>query len=450
MRDSIDFARMDVSTLFRKLLIPTVLGMVFSAAFIITDGIFVGRGVGSDALAAVNITAPVFMITTGIGLMFGVGASVVATIQLSRGKRKVAGINITQALLVSFLLMLLLILLYTVFRKPFALALGSSEHLLPMVLEYMDWFVPFLVFNCMLSSGMFFIRMDGAPKYAMMCNIVPAIVNITLDYIFIFKFGWGLMGAAFASGLGSFFGAVLIMFYLTGFMKSTKLYPLKLSRTSLRLTVRNVKYMVNLGSSAFLTEGAIACMMLLGNYVFMRYLGENGVAAYSIACYFFPIIFMVYNAIAQSAQPIISYNHGIGDKARVKETFGLSLRTAVVCGIFFFVGTFVLRAQIVSLFIDPEYQAYSIAVNGLPYFASGYIFFGVNIVCIGYMQSMEKAQHANTLTILRGFVFMFLSFFIMPKLFGVEGIWLSVPVAELLTFSVLCVIYFRKRVALSR
>ena len=95
MKDSIDFGAMNISKLFRKLLIPTVLGMVFSAIFVITDGIFVGKGVGSDALAAVNITAPLFMITTGIGLMFGVGASVVASIHLSHGKQKVAGINIT-------------------------------------------------------------------------------------------------------------------------------------------------------------------------------------------------------------------------------------------------------------------------------------------------------------------------------------------------------------------
>jgi Na+-driven multidrug efflux pump len=108
MKDSIDFGSMNISTLFRKLLIPTVLGMVFSALFVITDGIFVGKGIGSDALAAVNITAPLFMIAAGIGLMFGVGASVVASIHLSQGKRKVASINITQAIAFSTLLILIL------------------------------------------------------------------------------------------------------------------------------------------------------------------------------------------------------------------------------------------------------------------------------------------------------------------------------------------------------
>ena len=103
MKDSIDFGSMDIPKLFRKLLIPTVLGMVFSAVFVITDGIFVGRGIGSDALAAVNITAPLFLISTGVGLMFGVGASVVASIHLSQGKVKVARINVTQAVVVWFL-----------------------------------------------------------------------------------------------------------------------------------------------------------------------------------------------------------------------------------------------------------------------------------------------------------------------------------------------------------
>lgn len=105
MKDSIDFGSMEIPKLFRKLLIPTVLGMVFSAVFVITDGIFVGRGIGSDALAAVNITAPLFLISTGVGLMFGVGASVVASIHLAQGKVKAARINVTQAVAVSSLLL---------------------------------------------------------------------------------------------------------------------------------------------------------------------------------------------------------------------------------------------------------------------------------------------------------------------------------------------------------
>lgn len=445
MKDNIDFGNMEIPKLFRKLLIPTVLGMVFSAVFVITDGIFVGKGIGSDALAAVNITAPLFLINTGVGLMFGVGASVVASIHLSQGKVKVARINITQAVVVSSLFLALLFGVVCLFAPEVAVLLGSSERLLPLALEYMYWFVPFLVFSALLNSGMFFVRLDGSPNYAMMCNAIPAVINIILDYIFIFIFGWGMMGAALATSLGYMVGAAMILVYLSQRKRMLHFCRIKLSKKSMLLTWRNVKYMCRLGMSTFLCEGAIACMMFTGNYVFIHYLGEDGVAAFSVACYFFPIIFMVYNAIGQSAQPILSYNFGIRDGERVRSAFRLALVTAVVCGAVFFVLTALFSRQIVALFIDSSNPAYDIAVSGIPLFASGFVFFAVNIVSIGYFQSVERARPAMVVTVLRGFVFMVICLFGLPLLLKVPGIWMAVPLAEVLTFLVVAVIYWRKR-----
>lgn len=450
MKDSIDFGSMEISTLFRKLLIPTVLGMVFSAIFVITDGIFVGKGIGSDALAAVNITAPLFMITAGIGLMFGVGASVVASIHLSQGKRKVASINVTQALVFSTLLILIMSALCFYYIEPLAKLLGSSDRLLPLAVEYMAWYLPFLVFYEILNIGMFCIRLDGSPTYAMMCNAVAAILNIILDYIFIFEFGWGMMGAAFATSLGTVVGGLMTLIYLLKFSRSLHLYRIKLSIKSMMLTLRNVGYMIKLGSSAFISEASIACMMFLGNYVFIHYLGEDGVAAFSIACYFFPIIFMVYNAIAQSAQPIISYNFGAGQPDRVRQTLHLAIRTALICGISFFIITVLCRQNIVSLFIDRSYAAFDIAVNGIPYFGVGFIFFAFNMVGIGYYQSVERGQRATIITLLRGVVFMLIGFLVLPKILGVPGIWLAVPFAELLTMLYIIGIYFKDRFIVRR
>ena len=441
MRDSIDFGSMKIPKLFRKLLIPTVVGMVFSAIFIITDGIFVGKGIGSDALAAVNITAPLFMITTGIGLMFGVGASVVASIHLSQNKHKVASINITQALVFSSLLILLMSAGCFFFLEPISRFLGSSDRLLPSVMEYMRWYVPFLVFYLLSTAGMFFIRLDGSPNYAMICNAIAAITNIILDYIFIFKLGWGLMGAAFATSIGTMLGGIMTLIYLLFYSRNISLYRIKLSRKSMQLAIRNIGYMVKLGSSAFVSEASIAIMMFLGNYVFIRYLGESGVAAFSIVCYFFPIIFMVYNAIAQSVQPIISYNFGQNNKLRVKKATQLAIKTALVCGICFFTATLLFNKNIISLFIDPSYEAYNIAAEGIPYFAIGYIFFALNIVGIGYYQSIELAKRATIITMLRGTIFMLVGFLLLPHLWEVEGIWLAVPLAELLTLLFIIGIY---------
>lgn len=445
MKDSIDFGSMEIPKLFRKLLIPTVLGMVFSAVFVITDGIFVGKGIGSDALAAINITAPLFLLNTGVGLMFGVGASVVASIHLSQDKAKAARINVTQAVVVSSLFLALLWGVVCMFAPQVAVLLGSSERLLPLAVEYMHWFLPFLVFSALLSSGMFFVRLDGSPNYAMLCNAIPAVINIILDYLFIFEFGWGMFGAAFATSLGYVVGAIMIIVYLCRKKNVIHFCRVKFSKKSMQLSWRNVKYMCRLGSSTFLCEGAIASMMFAGNYVFIYYLGEDGVAAFSIACYFFPIIFMVYNAIGQSAQPILSYNFGAGNADRVRSTFRLALVTAVVCGVLFFALTAVFSHQIVAMFIDRAYPAYDIAVAGLPLFASGFVFFAVNIVSIGYFQSVERARPAMLVTVLRGFVFMIVCLFGMPLLFDIPGIWLAVPLTEMLTFLVIAGIYYRKR-----
>ena len=450
MKDSIDFSSMEISTLFRKLLIPTVLGMVFSAIFVITDGIFVGKGIGSDALAAVNITAPLFMITAGIGLMFGVGSSVVASIHLSQGKRRVASINITQALVFSTLLILIMSALCFYYIEPLAKLLGSSDRLLPLAVEYMAWYLPFLVFYEILNIGMFCIRLDGSPTYAIMCNAIAAILNIILDYIFIFEFGWGIMGAAFATSLGTVVGGLMTLIYLLKFSRSLHLCRIKLSIKSMMLTLRNVGYMIKLGSSAFISEASIACMMFLGNYVFIHYLGEDGVAAFSIACYFFPIIFMVYNAIAQSAQPIISYNFGAGQPDRVRKALHLAIRTALICGISFFIITVLCRQNIVSLFIDRSYAAFDIAVNGISYFGIGFIFFAFNMIGIGYYQSVERGQRAMIITLLRGVVFMLIGFLVLPKILGVPGIWLAVPFAELLTMLYIIGIYFKDRLIVRR
>lgn len=446
MKDSIDFGKMNIPQLFVKLLVPTVLGMVFSAIFIITDGIFVGKGIGSDALAAVNITAPLFLINTGVALMFGIGASVVASIHLSHGKIKVARINVTQAIVVSSLLLILYALLIMLNIEKVALLLGSSERLLPLAVEYMNWFIPFLVFSALLSSGMFFVRLDGSPNYAMYCNIVSAIINIILDYLFIFVFKWGMFGAALATSLGYIIGALMILYYLTRSGNVIHLVRFKLSRKSLQLTARNVGYICRLGASTFLCEGAIATMMFVGNYVFISYLGEDGVAAYSIACYFFPIIFMVYNAIAQSAQPILSYNFGQGNMDRVKSAFRLALYTVVGCGSIVILLTVLFSHQIVSLFISSEYPAYELAVKGLPMFSYGFVFFGINIVSIGYFQSVERDRPAMAITLLRGFILILICFLLMPRIWGVPGIWLAVPFSEFITFLFVIAIYFRRKV----
>jgi Na+-driven multidrug efflux pump len=331
-RDAIDLSTLNVFTLFRKYFVPTLLGMLSMSAVTAIDGIFVGHGVGSDGIAAVNICVPLLMLFTGIGLMVGAGCSVVASIQLSRGKSKSARLNVTQALLFVTIVALIPSALMMAFPAETARMLGSSEHLLPMVTDYLLWFVPSWVFQIWITVSLFVIRLDGSPKLAMLCSLITAVINVVLDWLFIFPFGWGVMGAAFATSISIMAGGLVAMVYLLFYARHLRLQPLKWSVKSLRLSVRNIGYQCRIGPSALLGEATLAVLMFVGNQVFMSYLGDDGVGAFGIA-YYIPFVFMVGNAIAQSAQPIISYNFGLGYKVRVMTAERIALLTAVVCGV---------------------------------------------------------------------------------------------------------------------
>ncbi|MEG1556758.1 MAG: MATE family efflux transporter, partial [Bacteroidales bacterium] len=297
------------------------------------------------------------------------------------------------------------------------------------------------------SIGLFIIRLDGSPNYAMMCSAIAAVLNIILDYVFIFPLQGGLIGAALASSVSITVGGILVLLYMFRYSKTLKFYRLKMSIKSLRLTVRNIGSQIKVGSSALLGEVAIAMMILIGNYVFINMLGEEGVAAFSVACYCYPIVFMINNAVAQSAQPIISYNYGNGNYLRVKHAFTLSLRVALIGGILTSVVMIFFSRYVIAMFLDPHCEAYLIAIKGMPCFALGFMFFAFNIVCIGYYQSIERSKIAMMFAILRGFLFLAMTFWLLPKMWGNIGIWLSVPFAEILTAMIVGMVYLKHRLS---
>ncbi len=309
-RDRLDFANDNIGPMFRSLFFPTLIGMIFNSALTVIDGIFVGRGVGTEGIAAVNIVAPVFMVITGIGLMFGIGASVIASIRLSENKVKAARIIMTQAFIVGLLIVGVIGLGSFVCPRGVVHALGCSPLLEENAVSYLLWLLPGLFFLFVECVGMMLIRLDGAPKYAMTIQIVAAVVNIVLDWYMVFPLGWRVTGAALATSIACAVGGAMVFAYFFRFADKLRFYPLKLPLTSLLLTLRNTGYIVRIGFATFLTELAMSVMMLTGNYMFISMLGEEGVAAFAIACYLFPVVFSISNAVAQSAQPIISFNYG--------------------------------------------------------------------------------------------------------------------------------------------
>ncbi len=444
MKDSIELGTLEVSVLFRKYFVPTLFGMLSISAVTAADGIFVGRGVGSDGIAAVNFCIPLLMVFTGVGLMAGVGSSVVASIHLSRGKRKAARLNVTQALLFVTAVTVVPSGLIVAFPAATARLLGSSEHLLPMVTDYLRWFMPSLVFQLWIAVAQFVIRLDGAPKLAMWCSILSAAINVVLDWVFIFPLGWGVRGAAFATSISTVVGGLIAIVYLLFFARLLRLLRPKRSLKSWKLSLRNIGYQCRIGSSALLGEATLAMLMFVGNLVFLRYLGDDGVGAFGVGCYYIPFVFMVGNAIAQSAQPILSYNFGMGDRGRVSTTLRIALSTAAVCGAAVMAVFVFFPAPLVRLFLAPDNAAAQIAVHGFPYFASGFIFFIMNLTVIGYYQSVERVRPATAFALLRGFVLLVPNFILLPRLLGSPGIWLAMPLSEAMTTAAI-VLFFRLR-----
>lgn len=444
-RDKLDFGNGRIGLLFRKLFFPTLVGMLFNSALTVIDGIFVGQGVGAEGIAAVNIVAPLYMVIIGIALMLGIGASVVASIRLSENNAKAANIILTQAFLSGLIIVAPVALSCLFIPEKIVGLLGCTPLLESNAVDYLVWLVPcffFLFFQCV---GLMLIRLDGSPKYVMWVQVIAAVLNIVLDWYYIFPLGMGVKGAAIATSIAGIVGGLLVLGYFFFFSSTLHFYRLRMTLTSLLLSVRNVGYMMKIGFAMFLTEIAVCVMMVTGNYTFAAMYGESGVAAFAIACYLFPLVFSINNSVAQSAQPIISFNYGAHNPGRVGAALKMSVSTALICGCSAAILVAAGAGLITRSFLSPDEPAYTLAVKGLPLFALSSPFFALNIAFIGYYQSIEKALAPTIYTLLRGVIFLVPCFLLLPRLLGGTGLWLAIPAAELLTFAVIATRYFISR-----
>lgn len=442
-KETIDLGKSPVPRLFRQYFIPTLLGMLSTCIVTAIDGIFIGHGVGSDGVAAVNIAYSPMMLIVGVGLMLGVGCSVVASIYMSHGDVAKARLNVSHALAAASVMVLLFWTAVYASPEKFARMLGSSDSLLKLTLDYLLWVAPGMLFSAWSLIGLFIIRLDGAPKLAMWLNIIPCALNAVLDYVFIFPLDMGMKGAAIATSLSMATGGILVMSYLGWFARSLRLTGMEKTANDLRLFFHNITYQSKIGVSALLGEASMAVIMFMGNQVFMHYLGDDGVGAFGIACYYCPFIFMIGNAIAQSAQPIISFNFGRGQYGRVRETERLAVITAMICGVLVTSMFVFMPRTMVSLFIAPDGGAARIAIAGLPLFGTAVIFYIFNLTAIGYFQSVEMVAPSITFALLRGFAFVVPAFLLMPLAFGTDGIWLALGVSEILTCTSIIGYYLR-------
>lgn len=435
-----DFANDNIGTLFRKMFMPTLLGMLSMVVLDLADGAFVGHGAGTEALAAINIAAPIFDIMIGIGIMFGIGASVISSIHLSKGDVKAARINSTQSLIGSFIVTAILGAIILLNLDDTCRLFGSSEVLVPLAGSYLRWVALSLPFCIIGNVGAFVVRLDGSPKFSMMCTLLACALNIFLDWLFVFPMQMGLEGAAIATSISFTISALVVLYYMLFMTSTLRLYRLPFTLDAFRLTLCNLWRQVKAGFSAMIGEFSISFSVIVGNYVFIRYLGEDGVAAYGVACYCMPVIFMLANAIVQSVQPIMSFAYGTNDKSRLALAKRIAIRSGILAGIF---STLLLSggAHWVTLIFIPEGErAFTLSVEGMRYFGLSGILITMNLVLVGYLQSIKRSVAATVFSLLRGIILVLPCFIFLPIIIGVPGIWLAIPMAELLTLIIIVII----------
>jgi len=434
MEGRLDFANRPIAGLIWALFIPTVVAMLFDAGFLIVDGIFIGRGIGPDGLASVNLFGPLFVLYIGIGAMIGAGCSIKVAMEMSNGKLDSAREIVTTAYILCGVICAVSAAILYLFPHAILTLVGTTPTLEPLATEYYLWIIPSACFTAIQITASFIIRLDGSPKYVMVATITATAINIVLDYLFIMRLHMGMMGAALATNIGIGIGVLMMIYYMLFLSKDLRFKsPVRITGTG-RIFV--------LGSPSFLNEISLGAITLFGNIMFGLYLRDAGIAAFGIICYLTPIIYTVFISLSASMQPIVSYNCGCRNIIRVKKTFKICIVISTVYAAISGAIVLFFSNQIASIFLEPGIEAHNLASTGLKLFSIAYFFSGNNIIIITFLQSIEKTGQSMLLTILRSFVLVAFAFIIAPQIFGHSGLWLAVPIVEIISFALCIFILF--------
>lgn len=405
--------------------IPSALAMFVSSLYTIIDGIFVGQGVGDNALAAVTIVMPLIIMLFGIATMFAVGGGALVSKNFGAEKDH-EGINVFRQVFKFLLIISIAIsLVLAIFASPIVSILGATESIKPLASEYLRYYALFCIPNLIGIALNSFVRNDNRPKLAMVSTISGAITNIVLDYVFIFPMAMGIKGAAIATGLGQLVTVSVVMPHFI--MKRGKL-----TFGNVALDKNLIKEFVNVGLPSFFAEAAFSVIVFIQNIVVVNILGEAGLAAYSIINYITTNIYMVLLGLTFGAQPLISYNYGAKNVKNMLEVYRVSNIASIIINIIFTAVCFVFGKNLIGIF-TADSNILEIAYNGLNITNLGFFIVGLNLTTTVYYQAVEVPKYSNLMCILRSVIFLPVSIFFLMKILGVNGVWLSLLVSELLS-----------------
>ena len=420
----------EIPRLFMKYALPGVAGLLFLGIQSVIDGIVLGRFVGANALASVNLVLPCYSLISAFAIVMGIGGQTLVSISLGRGDKQEAN-NALRSVFV-FLLGMSVVVSLVIFLSAGKIAsfLGANEVLLPDAVHYIRALVPFFPLLCAMFFGDYIIKAMGHPLYATSVMGMTVVLNIVLDLVFVAVLGWGVMGAGLATGIAFTMGAC---FNVPRLFSSHEVVAVQRGRYDRRL-VWNAFYN---GSSEGMSELSVAITVFLFNITMMRYLGESGVAAFTAINYILFIGTTVFLGISDGIIPIIGYNYGARQQERIKSILKLAARTNSLIGIGLFLLLLLFGEQVIGLFFkDHGSEAFEIASRGVSIYCFAFLLCGLNILASSYFTAIGNAKISIIISALRGLVFVGIGILVLPAVFGIDAIWYDVPIAEICTLSV--------------
>lgn len=417
-----------------KFISSSILGTLMVSIYILFDTIFIGQGVGSDGLAALNICLPIYSLLSAIGLLLGMGGGATFSI-LSGQSDKMGSYKVfSTCIYTGFIISILFIIVGITLVEPLALLLGSPLAILPLVKDYMRLLLLFSPSFLLVNILTVFIRNDNRPHIAMFATITSGILNILLDILFIFPLHMGMKGAALATGISSSVSVILL--FIATFHKTSTLKYVKLCKNDW-IIARIVKN----GIPSFITEICTGLTLFLFNTVLLKYIGAIGVSAYGIIANIALMVISIFNGIGQGIQPLISTYTATGEKILVKKITRIGIFLSLSLGILFYILGVVFRVPIASMFVSDDYELIALASFAMPYYFIAFIFMGINLTCSYLYQAAERAFISSIISLGRGLIFITIGLIILPIIFNTVGIWLAMPFAEIATMLFICSYY---------
>ena len=439
--DSEIFEKLSPTKLFFRLAIPSMITMAFGALYQIADGLFVGRFIGGDALAAVNLIMPIIMIVFGFANLIATGASVRISILLGEKNREEASKVFTYTLKVIFLISCVLGVLGLAFAETFVrfLAPGATELAIQYGITYTRIYAAFAPLMLIYHATDNYLRVCGKEKVSMWLSIATQAFNIVLDVILIVFLGQGVWAAAFTSCLAMALGSVITLLMFR--KKRMDLYYVK---GKIQSTIF-FRILAN-GSSEFFSSISMSVMSIVFNFFLLKYGGTTGVAAFSVIMYVDSIAGMLLFGMADAQQPAISYCYGAGQMNKVKSLFrcvilgGISL-SAIALVFMLFVGQYVA-----PLFVKPEdTELLAVSIIGMKLFSLSYLTGWVDMCFSSYFTALERPARSMLVSLFGTLIFPISALCIMAPLLQLNGVWLSVLVSCTLSAIFTLILYITMR-----